>query len=285
MTKFSIAMGVGRREPVRRIQEIASTLESYGFHALWLQDNPLVTKDPYIALALAAVATSKLVLAPGVSTPVIRHPSVIVNSICTLDSVAEGRVVLGLGSGGRPLVDPLGCGPTPIDAFRQTLLDIGGLLKGDTVAGQGSARYKVNSAGRPAPIYVAANGPRMLSIAGEAADGAIIAYDGDSPELSDKIMTFRQSASRAGKGALQSRVNVILTVEITREDSPPENAAAGTPHYGVATTGTREQCLDRLLPVLALKPDEVTFRLMTGGRMERLRQLADLAEALRKAIA
>ena len=101
MTKFSLAMGVGRREPMSSIGGFAEAIERYGFHRIWVQDNPLMTKDAYMTLTVVALNTTTLSLAPGVSNTLIRHVSVIVNSIATLDQLSEGRAVLGVGMGGR----------------------------------------------------------------------------------------------------------------------------------------------------------------------------------------
>ena len=82
MTQFNIAMGVGRREPLTRVGEIAAVVEDLGFSRLWIQDNPLTTKDPYIALTVAALNTNRITLGPGVSN----HSFVTPASSSTLSS-------------------------------------------------------------------------------------------------------------------------------------------------------------------------------------------------------
>ena len=53
----------------------------------------------YVLLAFAAKATSTIRLGPLLTNPVTRHPTVTASSIATVDVVADGRAILGLGIG------------------------------------------------------------------------------------------------------------------------------------------------------------------------------------------
>ena len=99
-TRFGIITWADPRTPVREIGDVAREAEAMGFSTLWVWDTPIYTKDAYVALTVAAQATEKIRLGPGVSNPLTRHISVIANSIATLDDLSEGRVVLGMGRGG-----------------------------------------------------------------------------------------------------------------------------------------------------------------------------------------
>ncbi len=328
MTKFSIALGVGPREPLRRVAEIAKTMEDSGFHALWVQDNALSTKDAYIALTVAALSTERLVLAPGVSNTVTRHPSVIVNSICSLDNLAEGRVILGLGGGGPSLLRPLGYKVGRAAEFREELIRIRALLGGEQATGPGEARYSVNSALKPVPVYVAASGPRMLRITGELADGAVITGTCQKETFAQKVDTLKEGAVAADRNPSDVKVNLMLTVSMNDDrqvalndvkpfaaglaasadkDIPHEYedlvkrvqeqhdyrtylSARGTESQLIpdefadfaAIAGDQSYCLQRLKSILELEPDEITFRLLSGGKMQRLESFAALITTLQK---
>ncbi len=221
MTKFSLAMGVGRREPMSRIGEFARAAEEYGFHGIWVQDNPLMTKDAYMALTVAALNTSRLFLAPGVSNTLLRHVSVIVNSIATLDQISDGRAVLGVGMGGLPLLRPLGM-VGRVNAFREHLSQMRTLLQGGEVVGPDSSRYRVGAVVGPIPVYVAAAHPRMLAVAGELADGVIMS--GVRREaLLERLRHLSEGAERAGRAVDEIKVNVMVNLSM---DSDPEKALA-----------------------------------------------------------
>ena len=207
MTEFNIAMGVGRREPLARIGEIAAVVEDLGFSRLWIQDNPLTTKDPYIALTVAALNTNRITLGPGVSNPLIRHPSVIVNSVFSLDQLSEGRAVLGIGNGGPALVAAFGQSPRRVAEFRQDLLQIRSLLRGEEVKGEGGERYRISGIERAIPMYVAARGPRVLRLSGELADGVLIAGPAQPDVLQKKMQAVKDGAVDSGRDPSEVRVN------------------------------------------------------------------------------
>lgn len=221
MPAFNIVMGVGRREPLTRIGEIAAVVEDLGFSGLWIQDNPLTTKDPYMALTIAALKTKKIALGPGVSNPITRHPSVIVNSIFSLDQLSEGRAVLGLGNGGPALVRAFGQSPRRIVEFRQDLIEIRSLLRGEEVKVKGGDGYRISGIERPIPMYVAARGPRVLRLAGELADGVLIAGPAQPDVLQKKMQAVKDGAVDTGRDPSEVRVNLLTNMAV---DTDPEKA-------------------------------------------------------------
>ena len=67
-----LSIGVAGSLGPERIARIAGAVEAAGFHALWVNDTP--TGDALAAIAAAAEATDRLVLATGV-LPVDRRPA------------------------------------------------------------------------------------------------------------------------------------------------------------------------------------------------------------------
>ena len=65
--------------------------------------NPLLARDPYVMLAGAAVATTRIGLGTLLENPVLIHPSAAASAIATVDEISEGRAVLGYGAGPRGL--------------------------------------------------------------------------------------------------------------------------------------------------------------------------------------
>jgi probable F420-dependent oxidoreductase len=55
--------------------------------------------DPFVALAAAAAVTSRIRLGTGIALPAEREPIVTAKAIATLDLLAAGRTVLGIGFG------------------------------------------------------------------------------------------------------------------------------------------------------------------------------------------
>ena len=103
MTKIGIMAWAGAQHPIGQIGDVARVAEQYGFHTLWLWDTPLYTKDAYVGLTVAAAATQKLLLGPGVSNALTRHLSISVNAISTLDDPERGQGDPGDGAGSAGL--------------------------------------------------------------------------------------------------------------------------------------------------------------------------------------
>ncbi|MFJ4920597.1 LLM class flavin-dependent oxidoreductase [Streptomyces sp. NPDC088725] len=81
--------------------EFARQAESLGFDSLWAGDSLTARPrlDPLVVLSAAAAATSTMTVGTAALTPALRHPLIGANMVTSLDHVASGRLVLGLGSG------------------------------------------------------------------------------------------------------------------------------------------------------------------------------------------
>ena len=101
------------------LPELARTVESLGYDSLWIPEHPVIPLgpktqypfggdlpehygrwvDPFIALTIAASATTKLKLATGICLLPEREPMVTAKAIASLDFFSGGRVILGVGAG------------------------------------------------------------------------------------------------------------------------------------------------------------------------------------------
>jgi alkanesulfonate monooxygenase SsuD/methylene tetrahydromethanopterin reductase-like flavin-dependent oxidoreductase (luciferase family) len=81
---------------------LARRLESAGFHGLLMGDHPGSGASPWPALGSAAAVTQTLRLGTYVVQAGVREPMHVAADAATLDTLAPGRVVLGLGAGHTP---------------------------------------------------------------------------------------------------------------------------------------------------------------------------------------
>lgn len=90
--------------------ELAALADQLGFAAVWVRDVPLNGSwypevfghpDPFAMLGAIAAATSRIVIGTAATVLTLRHPLHIAKAAITLDRLAPGRLVLGLGSGDR----------------------------------------------------------------------------------------------------------------------------------------------------------------------------------------
>jgi 5,10-methylenetetrahydromethanopterin reductase len=154
--------------------------EAVGYRWFWYTDVRFA-RDCYLGLAAVAAKTRKIRLGPGVTDPYSRHPALTASAIATLDEMCGGRAALGLGTGGAGFRE-LGLKRTlPVAAMREAVEAVRALLRGDTVTLQGKVITLVGgrmsfTPPRPdLPIYFATHGAQVTRLAGQIADGVLIA--------------------------------------------------------------------------------------------------------------
>jgi 5,10-methylenetetrahydromethanopterin reductase len=148
---------------------LAVAAEEEGFDQVWVSHD-LFWRSAPVLLTLAARATSRIAIGAGVFNPVSMHPVEIAMVAATMQEVSDGRFLLGLGAGAEAFLDSAGMArEPPLARTRSALEVIRALLSGKRWPPQ--AHLRVGPA--PTPIYVGAMGPRMLSLAGELADGVL----------------------------------------------------------------------------------------------------------------
>ena len=86
----------------QQVAELAVEAEKQGIRALW-SSNYHQNWDPFISLAPAMMATSKLILGPLAVSPWEMHPLKMANAILTLNEIASGRAMIAISGGGGAL--------------------------------------------------------------------------------------------------------------------------------------------------------------------------------------
>jgi 5,10-methylenetetrahydromethanopterin reductase len=184
---------------VRQVQ----LAESLGFDTAWIADTHLVCRELWVTLAACAAGTSRIRLGPGIAVPHTRHISVTASAIATLHELAEGRVVIGIGTGGSA-AETMGLSVGKV-ARVATLESMAASLR--RLLGRESIRLENGADARLAwlerspaiPLYLAGSGPRMLDAAGRLGDGAIM-YSGVAPWLVEAALgCVRAGARTAGR--------------------------------------------------------------------------------------
>jgi len=212
------------------IARYAERVEADGFTGLAVVDSQNLSGDPYVALALAARATSRLQLATGVTNPYTRHPAVTAAAIASVQAVSDGRAVLGIGRGDSALAH-LGLAPAPVGVFETYLRRLQGYLRGDEVAfddtGEVASVDALGLGDQPAasrvawiavvpkvPVDVAATGPRVIQLAAAVADRITFAVGADAERLDWAIATARAAAGARPDLRLGAYVNVAVHPDV-----------------------------------------------------------------------
>jgi 5,10-methylenetetrahydromethanopterin reductase len=175
----------------------ARLVEKLGYEILGISDSQSICRDVYMTLALCAVNTGRIRLGPRVITPVTRHPAVAASAAATLEELAPGRTMLGIGSGDSAAFN-IGLRPASLAELRGYAETIRTLLADGRATYHGAEATLTWSRAR-VPIYLAASGPKTLRLAGQIADGVVI-RTGIVPEIvRDSIAQVRAGAQEAGR--------------------------------------------------------------------------------------
>ncbi|MGH1491013.1 MAG: LLM class flavin-dependent oxidoreductase [Acidimicrobiales bacterium] len=191
--------GTARAEFEARVRR----LEELGFHGIAMPDSQSLFPEMYVHLAVAAMATERINIWPGTTNPLTRHPAVAASTISTVDQLAgdgpdgRGRVWFNLGSGDSAVYN-LGLRGARLAATADYIRAMKGLYETGEAEWQGNT-IRLKWPTRKVPIYLTAEGPKTLQMAGELADGVLVG-NGLQPEIvADALENIAIGARRAGR--------------------------------------------------------------------------------------
>lgn len=208
----------------------ARELEALGYSTLFVPDHFHSGYGPITAMATALAATTTLCVAPLVMAVDFRHPAVLAKEIATLDAMFPGRVELGVGAGYNPLdysrsgirMDSPGRRVSRLAEYVQVMRL---LFSGEEVSYDGAEFQLEAIAGTPlpatpggSPILVAGGGPRLLRLAGAAAD--IVGVNPSTAAGRDSPETFRDAMA----DSIDAKVALVRTAAGDRWDRLVLNA-------------------------------------------------------------
>lgn len=164
---------------IDKLTNYAISAEDAGFDNIWVTDH-YNNHNVYIVLEAMAASTEKVRMGPGITNPYLVHPAWTASAIASLNESSNGRAILGLGPGDKMTLDALGVGrEKPLGKVREATEVIRKLLTEKRVSYDGT-HFKLTGASlrnRPEgdiPIYLGAQGPKMLELASSIGDGILI---------------------------------------------------------------------------------------------------------------
>ena len=95
------------KDPYWKLAAYAMIAENQGFNNLWVTDH-YGNRNVYVSLAAAAMYTNKITFGTGVTNPWMVNPVITAQAIATLNELAPGRVVLGIGAGDKTTLEAVG---------------------------------------------------------------------------------------------------------------------------------------------------------------------------------
>ena len=254
--------------PVTEIGRLAREMEEDGWEGLAVGEAHGLLPDPYVALGLAAEATTTLKVGTAVAVP-LRHPMLAAGAMATVQGVAGGRASFSLGRGDGAM-KVLQREPMPVRRFEAYLRQLLGFLRGGEVEVDGA----VSSMARlgtidpsldvtPPPVNVAATGPRMISLAARYADGVSFAFGADVDRLAQGIEAVRRACAEHGRDPSELMLGCYVQVAVC--DDEDDRARARDVIRGLIITHSRFSGFEgTTLPDVA-GDDQATIRRSLDG--------------------
>lgn len=222
--------------------DLVARTEAAGLDRIGVPDTQAAQyRECYVTLTHLFGHTSRVEAGPVVSNPLTRHPAVSAAAIASADELSGGRAFICLATGDTGVFN-LGLRPAKLAQLEEYVLVLRDLFE------SGRARYqgddvRLKWVERPVPIYLAADGPRALRLAGKVADGVVVGL-GFLPETVPLVQQYlREGAEQAGRSVEEVDVWYMARAAVAdrREDAlrlvAPSLAAASAHAFRISLDG------------------------------------------------
>jgi 5,10-methylenetetrahydromethanopterin reductase len=286
--------------PIRDAIGYAVLAERRGFDSVWQAESRLA-REATVPMAAFLAATDHITVGSGVVNNWTRNPALLASTFSTLDDLAPGRVILGIGAWWDPLASQVGIDRRhPLQAMREVVTVVRALLADETVTFHGDFVHfegveldYVHQPRRPkdVPIYIGATGMKMMELTGEIADGVLLNYL-VSPEYNLRAMdALARGAAKSGRSAEDLDRPQLVVCSVSRDRSEALDGARllvtqylGQQPHIMKASGVPASLLDEIGEVLSwpathdevvaasrLVPDDVVQMITASGTPDEVR--------------
>jgi 5,10-methylenetetrahydromethanopterin reductase len=296
---FRISVMQPTMEPIDELLEIATTIDRYDFHTIWMAENypwwrnhSLESRSASPQSALIAHVTEKVVIGWAIISPYTRHPIEIAMEARVMQEIAgPDRFAVGLGAS-KIFMHHIGLGTDPkqskpVAALRESTEIVRAVLEGEQVDYEG----KVFSAHVPAmrpdtpgptgsvPVYLAGTGPQMQRLAGRIADGLLTASISTPAFMEYSRTNMLVGAAEAGRNPddVELGATCISSIALDREEGL-DGAREFAGMYLANKVRNIQGAADQLLQSAGLTQDEIrpiAEAMDEGGRLAAKAKVTD----------
>jgi probable F420-dependent oxidoreductase len=295
---IAFGMSLPHRSPdridMKVVRAVAQRAEALGFRDLWVTENTLdhvTCFDPVVVLTYAAAVTSRIRVGASVVVLAIHSPMMVAHQWATLDTVSNGRAILGVGLGRehhyREFAVPQ---EGRVRRFREEVDLIRALWTQQTVDYRGrfyqleGATMSPKPVQQPLPIWLGVGHPDAVRRAGTMADGWMGSGGSSIAEFGRSVPVLREALAHAGRdvGSFPISKRIFMAVddrpevaraELNRWFTEVYHNPAGTDASGIH--GTPEQVREKLEEVVAMGANHLLLN-PVSRHVEQLEALAEV---------
>lgn len=279
--------------PTADCWRVVQRAEELGFSHAWFYDTQLLCTDVLVAMTAAAMKTERIKLCAGVLVPSNRNVAVAANAMASLNALAPGRIIAGLGTG-YTARRTMGLDAQKLSDIRDYANVMQALWRGEVVSTElEGSKHKlkfmhpqtgfVNTV-HDIPIHFSAFGPKARKLTANHADGFINAWM--SPNALDDVNEVK--SHRLSSGKLEPLYSTCLNLGCILEDgeaydSPRARAQAGPwpaiAWHWMVEDGDKANIPPELLPLieqyreiyLSYEPEDARYMTLHSGHLMYLR--------------
>jgi 5,10-methylenetetrahydromethanopterin reductase len=183
---------------VALVRNMAAAADTYGYDMIGIADTPGNAMDPWVATTMVAETVRKARIALCVTNLVTRHPAASAAAIASIDLLAPGRAILGIGAG-HSGVRNLGAPSMHASELDEGVAFMKALLGGQPATYRGGSPAHLPWVKRPSQVFLAASHPRALRAAGATADGVFINYGLGADNVTESTAIVAAAAAAASR--------------------------------------------------------------------------------------
>jgi 5,10-methylenetetrahydromethanopterin reductase len=304
-----VALYLQDKHPLNEAIEYVRYAEARGFEAVWQAESRLV-RDAIVPMAAFAATTTRIKVGSGVINNWTRNAALIAQTFSTLDDLAPGRILCGLGVWWEPLASKVGVARRkPLQAMRETVEVVRRLLAMEKVTFKGEfvnvEEIEIDivhgdRSPKEVPIYIGATGMKMMELSGEIADGVLLNYLVSPAYNREAMQHLEAGAARAGRAMaeIDRPQLVVCSLDEDRGRALDNARKLVTQYLGqqphiMKASGVSQDLLDEINRVLSwpaeehqireamkLVPDEVVQLITASGTPDECRaKVAEYIEA------
>lgn len=216
---------------VKQVVNFCKLAESKDIDFAWIT-NHYNNRHCYAVLAAVAQATTTIKMGPGIMNSFTDTPAAMASFMCTLNEISDGRAVLGIGPGDLSTLPKIAIQPEkPVARLEEAVVQFRKLVAGEQVGKAGLQFFDYDGAKltgvtlpgkKGIPVYIGAQGPKVLELAGKVGDGALI--NASNPkDFQVAIPIIKKAADAAGKKSFD--VGAYTAMSIDKSEKKARNAA------------------------------------------------------------
>ncbi len=300
--RFAISIpqhvGDGRFDP-GAFRAYLQRAEQLGFHSAWAQEGIFGSASnlaPLESMTYAAANTNRLRLGCAVFVTPLHSPIHLAKSLSTLDQLSEGRLEVGIGTGGRGrMFSAFGVDDRIVGRFTEGLALMKACWTESRITFQGRFWRVDGAAMEPKPlqkphppIWIGGNHPDAVRRAVRLGDGFFGAGSSTTAQFAEQVRIVHEALRESRRGPESFRIAKRVYVAV---DDQPARAREGMEaalrrHYGregllgVAVTGTPDQCVRGVREVAVAGAELIELNPMFDDAQQLERLAAEVIPAL-----